>query len=100
MTAFNIDHYNTGLSRHFLFLFLFNCLFAPFYAQEVFALPNAQASDLETKALFNKYLTSTDSAEYKIIELLDLAHEDRKRGDLVSPIKKMEVALILEKHIS
>jgi len=79
------------LLRNFLFLTLSVCFASGAHAQE--------NDDPETRVLLDKYLHTTDSAEAKINELLGLAFRNGPNEDIAGQIKKMQIALILEKYI-
>ena len=68
--------------------------------------PNAQVdterffqrnSDLETRALLRRYLSTTDSAELKIRDLLDQVKVDED-NNYVTKINKLRIALVLEDY--
>jgi len=55
-------------------------------------------TDVEMRQLLRKYLSTTDSAEWKIKDLLAQAQVDEKNGDYVSKINKLRIALVLEDY--
>ncbi|MES2568197.1 MAG: hypothetical protein V4565_15090 [Bacteroidota bacterium] len=83
----------------FKIFFLIFCIsvFNKHYAQKVNSSLLLK-TDSETTVLINKYFTSPDNPEQKIIVLLK---ESRNPGhDFSSSLKKMSVALALEKYVS
>ncbi|MFL5752642.1 MAG: hypothetical protein ACJ76F_04490 [Bacteroidia bacterium] len=86
--------------RMILILLLFIYFPGAVYTQSTYDLLNSKSPDQETKALFDKYLESTDNAEIKIRELLDLAYGSNASEGFSGQVKKMQIALVLENYVS
>jgi DNA-binding CsgD family transcriptional regulator len=95
-----IGTFNIAFSfRKLVLLLLTGYFFSTVKAQDAANRLSDSLMDAETTILINKYLANTDSAETKILELLNLAVQDARRGDYSNQIKKLQITLILEKQI-
>jgi tetratricopeptide (TPR) repeat protein/DNA-binding CsgD family transcriptional regulator len=69
------------------------------FGQEGDKILYSDSADKSSREMIDKYLSTTDSAEFKISELLILAKADEQRKDYINVIKKLEIALVLEGYV-
>jgi len=85
-----------NLKGYILLILLFICLKAN--CQDKIDLLTRDSSDSNTKELFQKYLSNNDSADDKINQLLIIANEDDRKNNYNDEIRKLQIALELEKY--
>ncbi len=82
-----------------MFLIITFLVYLTAQGQDVFLSSQSSSLNDSSGILFNKYLSSPDRAEEKISELIELYRKDEIENDLTSAFEKIQVALVLEKHL-